>query len=126
MTHATWILYIDIISLHFQQIYQPPSLHACPCVQPVHVTEQTGWRLMSNRSKGIGTSTRLTVVVDGQGRCPPVQLLQSGCSSLAFQEAYQMEKPSLQAVLPRKLKAVTLSLFLHIPCCFQISFYAYI
>lgn len=55
---------------------------------------------------------------------PAHWLLQSGIpGGLPDGETFSAAEP--QAVLLRKLEAVTLSLFLHVPCCYQISSNAY-
>jgi len=56
---------------------------------------------------------------------PANWLLQSGVPG-GLPDGETFSAAELQAVLLGKLEAVTLSLFLHIPRCFQISFNAYI
>lgn len=55
---------------------------------------------------------------------PAHWLLQSGIPG-GLPDGETFSTAELQAVLLRKLEAVTLSLFFHVPCCYQISSDAY-
>lgn len=92
LTHTAWSTPRVYPRLPKKFKRHPSSAHT-PLCAPGPSPGQAGGRMLAGSSS---TGAALAALMDGRGRCPPVQLLQTGCSSLASQEACQMEKPSRQ------------------------------
>lgn len=125
LTHTAWSTPRVYPCLPKRFKRHPSSAHTplcAPSSQPgAGWWEDAGWKQQHRRGAGCADGRPGKV---SPRAAPANWLLQSGIPG-GLPDGETFSAAELQAVLLGKLEAVTLSLFLHIPCCFQTSFDAY-